>query len=122
MVDLLDDTPIVPGDSVKTFEHSIEARDILNDAEGDLRAWEPSVVPITSNANAMGANLMPKPEALAGNQQQPHAIEGAPVTDGVDAVEGETHPAIETETIPTNATTREAVATDVDEPATVATA
>ena len=47
---LLDDTPIVPGDQHQPFENSDRARQILNDAEDDLRAWTPSIEPIPSNA------------------------------------------------------------------------
>jgi len=112
LVNLLDDTPIVPGDAVKPYEQSTAARDILNDAEGDLRAWEPQMYPITSNANEMGQNLVPKPEALAAGQQQ----ETAPVADGVEATEAETRPVVEPE-----AANRESVATDVNESATIAT-
>ncbi|KAF3395502.1 Sphingolipid long chain base-responsive protein LSP1 [Talaromyces pinophilus] len=114
LVNLLDDTPIVPGDAVKPYEQSTAARDILNDAEGDLRAWEPSMYPITSNANEMGQNLVPKPETVAAGQQQ----ETAPVADGVGATETETRPAVEPEAVGN----RESVATDVNESATTATA
>lgn len=114
LVNLLDDTPIVPGDAVKPYEQSNAARDILNDAEGDLRAWEPSMYPITSNANEMGQNLVPKPESVAGGQQQ----EAAPVADGVGATETKTRPAVEPEAVGN----RESVATDVNESATIAMA
>jgi hypothetical protein len=110
----LDDTPIVPGDAVKPYEHSTAARDILNDAEGDLRAWEPSIYPITSDASEMGQNLVSKPEALAAGQQH----EAAPVVDGAEATETEARPAVEPEVVGN----RESVATDANEPATVATA
>ncbi|KAH8705550.1 Eisosome component PIL1-domain-containing protein [Talaromyces proteolyticus] len=65
LLNLIDDTPMVPGDTRKAYEHSTTSREILNEAESDLRAWEPSVVPVESNAADMGSNLMPKPEATA---------------------------------------------------------
>lgn len=112
LVNLLDDTPIVPGDVVKPYDQSSVARDILNDAEGDLRAWEPSMYPVTSNATEMGQNLMPKPETVAAGQEQ----EAAPVEPAVGATESSAPTATATTTAP------EAVATDVNEPAAVATA
>ncbi|KAL8675054.1 MAG: hypothetical protein Q9168_000537 [Polycauliona sp. 1 TL-2023] len=59
LVQLLDDTPVVPGDVRPAFEHSAQARQVLNDAEEDLREWQPSFDPIPSAATEMGSNLMP---------------------------------------------------------------
>ncbi|KAI4218525.1 MAG: hypothetical protein LQ349_008676 [Xanthoria aureola] len=59
LVQLLDDTPLVPGDVRPAFEHSAQARQVLNDAEEDLREWQPSFDPIPSSATEMGSNLMP---------------------------------------------------------------
>ena len=59
LLNLLDDTPVVPGDVRPAFDNTHQARQILNDAEEDLRDWEPSVEPIPSSAEGMGANLMP---------------------------------------------------------------
>lgn len=70
--------------------------------------------PITSNANEMGQNLVPKPETVATGQQQ----EAAPVADGVGATEAEARPAVEPEAVGN----RESVVTDVNESATIATA
>lgn len=56
---LMDDTPVVPGDTHPTFEGGEAARGILNEAEEDLREWRPSVEPIGSNAGALGSNAMP---------------------------------------------------------------
>lgn len=70
--------------------------------------------PITSNASDMGQNLVPKPETVAVGQQQ----EAAPGADGVGAAETEARPAVEPEAVGN----REPVATDVNEPATIATA
>ncbi|KAF7544559.1 hypothetical protein G7Z17_g9860 [Cylindrodendrum hubeiense] len=41
LLDLLDDTPVVPGDSRPVYEHSSQARQILNDCEDDLKEWQP---------------------------------------------------------------------------------
>ncbi|KAM7192300.1 Eisosome component PIL1 domain containing protein [Rhypophila sp. PSN 637] len=39
LLELLDDTPIVPGDAEPNYGQSGQARQILNDAEDDLRDW-----------------------------------------------------------------------------------
>ncbi|MCJ1309352.1 hypothetical protein MMC25_003011 [Agyrium rufum] len=59
LLNLMDDTPIVPGDSRPPFERASEARQVLNDAEEDLREWSPRLEPIHSQSEGMGANLMP---------------------------------------------------------------
>ncbi|KEY64934.1 hypothetical protein S7711_08933 [Stachybotrys chartarum IBT 7711] len=41
LLSLLDDSPVIPGDARQAFEHSHQARQILNDAEDDLRDWQP---------------------------------------------------------------------------------
>ncbi|ORY57490.1 Eisosome component PIL1-domain-containing protein [Pseudomassariella vexata] len=40
LLELLDDTPIAPGDTRRAYEHGSAARQILNDAEDDLRDLE----------------------------------------------------------------------------------
>lgn len=62
LVNLLDDTPVVPGDVRQPFEHSNEARQVLSEAESELQAWEPHLEPIHSNAGGLGSNLMPTGE------------------------------------------------------------
>lgn len=59
IVNLLDDTPVVPGDVRQAFAQSNEARQILADAEQELQRWEPHLEPIHSNAGGLGSNLMP---------------------------------------------------------------
>ncbi|KAI9824016.1 MAG: hypothetical protein M1826_007549 [Phylliscum demangeonii] len=59
LLNLLDDTPLVPGDSRPPFEHASEARQILNDAEDDLRDWHPDLEPVTTSAAALDDTLMP---------------------------------------------------------------
>jgi len=55
---LLDDTPVIPGDTRPAFEGVNQARQILNDAEDDLREWTPDLEDIPTNAH-MDNNLMP---------------------------------------------------------------
>lgn len=59
LLNLLDDTPVVPGDVRQPFEHVNEARKVLSDAEQELQTWEPQLEPIHSNAGGLGSNLMP---------------------------------------------------------------
>lgn len=59
LLNLLDDTPIVPGDARPAFDHADHARQILNDAEEDLRGWQPSLEPISTSAGELGPGLMP---------------------------------------------------------------
>ncbi|KAF2876340.1 Eisosome component PIL1-domain-containing protein [Massariosphaeria phaeospora] len=59
MVNLLDDTPIVPGDAHPAFEGGESARHVLNEAEDGLRAWQPNVEPIHSSAGNLGVGAMP---------------------------------------------------------------
>lgn len=40
---LLDDTPVVPGDNRPAYLGAQQARQVLNDAEDDLRDWQPEV-------------------------------------------------------------------------------
>lgn len=74
LLNLLDDHPVVPGDVRPAFEHAHQARQVLNDAEEDLREWSPQLEPIPSAATEMGSNLMPASAAstatasVAGNE------------------------------------------------------
>ena len=59
MLNLLDDTPIVPGDAHPAFDGTEAAREVLNDAEDELRRWQPNIEPIHSSAGALGGGAMP---------------------------------------------------------------
>ena len=59
LLNLLDDSPVVPGDTHPAFAHAAQARQVLTDAEEDLRDWTPNLEPITSSANEMNPSLMP---------------------------------------------------------------
>ncbi|KAK3396327.1 Eisosome component PIL1-domain-containing protein [Sordaria brevicollis] len=54
LLNLLDDTPIVPGDSSIPYTQGGQARQILNDAEDDLRDWRPTTT-ATSVLTGAGA-------------------------------------------------------------------
>lgn len=59
VLNLLDDTPIVPGEERVAFAGGSQAQTILNDAENALRNWSASNEPIQSNSSALGTNAMP---------------------------------------------------------------
>ncbi|KAI1075721.1 ubiquinone biosynthesis hydrox [Whalleya microplaca] len=40
LLNLLDDTPVTPGDRRRAYENGGAARQVLNDAEDDLKSWE----------------------------------------------------------------------------------
>lgn len=84
LLNLLDDTPIVPGDTRPEFEHAHQARQVLNDAEEDLREWTPNLEPVRSAATGMGTNLMPAEAGTAGTSvsghEEPMSIAGGSTT------------------------------------------
>ncbi|EUC51314.1 hypothetical protein COCMIDRAFT_31452 [Bipolaris oryzae ATCC 44560] len=59
LLNLVDDTPIVPGDAHPAFAEGETARQVLNDAEDDLRRYQLEVEPIHSNAGNLGIGAMP---------------------------------------------------------------
>jgi hypothetical protein len=71
LLNLLDDTPVVPGDIRPAYEHTNQARQILNDAEDDLKDWQPELEAVPSNAE-LDDNLMP---SSASQRQQ--TLEGS---------------------------------------------
>ncbi|KAJ5101630.1 hypothetical protein NUU61_003852 [Penicillium alfredii] len=50
LLTFIDDSPVVPGDARPAYDHETEARQVLEDAENDLRGWAPSVEPIPTSA------------------------------------------------------------------------
>lgn len=77
ILNLLDDTPVVPGDTRPAFEHGAQARQVLNDAEDDLREWTPNLEPIPSNATEMGTNLMPASSASVSGTEVEGSVAGS---------------------------------------------
>jgi len=77
LLNLLDDTPIVPGDARPAFAHEAQARQVLVDAEADLRDWAPNMEPVHSQAAGMGTNLMPVEQAESvGGTMGPESVSG----------------------------------------------
>lgn len=64
-MNLLDDTPVVPGDTRPAFEHVNDARQILNDAEDDLREWTPELEEVHNHSTSLEPNLMPVVPSVA---------------------------------------------------------
>jgi len=56
------------------FENGELARQVLNDAEDELRNWQPNIEPIHSSAGALGVGAMPGAEAIPN-----HSIYGSEV-------------------------------------------
>jgi hypothetical protein len=59
LLNMVDDTPIVPGDTHAAFAEVEAARQVLNDAETDLQNYRLDIEPITSNSGHLGVGAMP---------------------------------------------------------------
>ncbi|KAF2759901.1 hypothetical protein EJ05DRAFT_509582 [Pseudovirgaria hyperparasitica] len=57
LINVLDDTPIVPGDVHPTFDGNDAVRQILNDAEDELRSWQPTAEPIHSQSGVLNSGM-----------------------------------------------------------------
>ncbi|KAI1105483.1 putative sphingolipid long chain base-responsive protein [Jackrogersella minutella] len=58
LLELLDDSPVTPGDRRRTYENGPAARQVLNDAEDDLKMWEKNAdgyEPIVGGEEVTGA-------------------------------------------------------------------
>lgn len=73
LLNLLDDTPVVPGDRRPRFEHAHQAHQILTDAEEDLHYWRPSLEPVPTAAARLGTNAVPSEAAtsVVGQEEYP---------------------------------------------------
>jgi len=59
LLNLLDDSPVIPGDVRQPYEGAHQARQILSDCEEDLRNYRLEVDPVESSAHHLGSNAMP---------------------------------------------------------------
>lgn len=82
LLNYLDDTPVVPGDVRQPFEHEMEARQILADAEAELQQWRPNLEEVENQSSGLGANLMPSEGTSASYSSQ--AVLDAPAPVHVD--------------------------------------
>jgi len=59
MLNLLDDTAVVPGQTLLPFEHDRDARQILSDAEEDLKGWKlDATEEVTTNAHPVTGGVV----------------------------------------------------------------
>ncbi|KAF5026231.1 hypothetical protein F66182_1698 [Fusarium sp. NRRL 66182] len=77
LLELLDDSPVVPGDTRAAYGHSSQARQILNDAEDDLRDWRPEPeafsTPVQSRSPSLkgkGKEQLPAEDSLSPAQSE----------------------------------------------------
>lgn len=74
LINLLDDTPIVPGEERPPYTNAETARQTLNDAEEGLRAWQPRHSNILSQSGKLGSNAMPgQPDEIVHQTHVPTA-------------------------------------------------
>ncbi|KAJ6261121.1 hypothetical protein Dda_3786 [Drechslerella dactyloides] len=72
LLSLLDDTPVVPGDSRPTYDLERDSRQILADAEEDLRNWTLELEEVPTNAQ-LDAGAMPSSASSGGGAHSPVA-------------------------------------------------
>ncbi|PYI19961.1 hypothetical protein BO99DRAFT_383412 [Aspergillus violaceofuscus CBS 115571] len=84
----LDDTPVVPGDSPREYDQISATRQVIEDAENELRAWESSAEPIhTSAGDALDSTLLPRSGRGVRDSQGAYAVETT-ASDSVRDVNG----------------------------------
>jgi len=87
LLNLLDDSPVIPGDMRPVYEHTNQARQILNDAEDDLKDWQLELEDVPSNAQ-LDASLMPM-QARQQQHQAPQSTVAGSVMDDESVVHHE---------------------------------
>jgi hypothetical protein len=65
MLNLLDDTPLIPGDSREPFTAEKDARQILHDAEEDLRLWTLDLEEVPTQAHTVVGGVLDGKAAAA---------------------------------------------------------
>lgn len=80
LLNLLDDSPVIPGDLRPSYEHTNQARQILNDAEDDLKDWQPDLEDVTSSER-LDNSLMPGSNGIQ-NHQTHSTVAGSEVGEG----------------------------------------
>lgn len=81
----IDDTPIVPGDQREGYEHADASKNVIEEAENDLRSWQRSDEPIPTSAGEITDNLLPA-SANKPQSENPDKVEGTDGTDGTETV------------------------------------
>ncbi|KAI0837745.1 Eisosome component PIL1-domain-containing protein [Hypoxylon sp. FL0890] len=67
LLDLLDDSPVTPGDARRPYENGSAARQVLNDAEDDLKSWEKNASADSHDSAVGGDDTMGVGVAGGGN-------------------------------------------------------
>jgi hypothetical protein len=90
LLTLLDDSPMTPGDNKREYKHGSDARQILNDAEDDLRKWEPTLDDqLVTNTGTVGGNSTAGSSIMTGAQAaDDEAFASAPEDNGVTGKQG----------------------------------
>lgn len=84
LLNCVDDTPVVPGDAPKAYDQGEQAKQVINQAEKDLRSWDRTDEPIQTSAGQMTDNLLP----ASSNAQDPNrAANQGPELEGTDGRE-----------------------------------
>ncbi|KAG5921779.1 hypothetical protein E4U42_005708 [Claviceps africana] len=72
LLSLIDDTPVVPGDTRAQYTEASQARQILNDCEDDLRDWRPENDEYETAVEEQAAPAKEKQPALDAEPQNNH--------------------------------------------------
>ncbi|CAN8099210.1 unnamed protein product [Discula destructiva] len=83
LLQLLDDSPVVPGEEQRPYPHGAQARQILNDCEDDMKDWEPEL-DVRQHEVAQGEQLL-SPTSL----NVPEHQQTSPRKTSVDAIGGD---------------------------------
>ena len=99
LLNLLDDTPIIPGNQRNPYPYAAEARQILNDAEDDLKDWQPDLEDIAHGVSSTEQRYETPaaPASVAGGEsvvhhEQPAAAEGSRISSGTSVTTGPVEP------------------------------
>ena len=108
LLNLLDDTPVVPGNQRNPYTYVNEARQILNDAEDDLRDWQPDLEEVSvehtldshglpSTEDPRYETQTPATESVAGGETVTHhdrtaAADGSRISSGASVTTGPVEP------------------------------
>ncbi|KAL5357518.1 Eisosome component PIL1-domain-containing protein [Aspergillus floccosus] len=75
LLNCLDDAPVAPGDARKEYDRAYEAKQVIEEAEKDLLAWQPTIAPIQTSAGEVPANtLLPAPARKAKQDRNAGAV------------------------------------------------
>lgn len=71
LLQLLDDSPVVPGEGQRPYHDGAQARQILNDCEDDMKDWAPQVDDLQYELAPEAQLMSPTTSSAAGGQQTP---------------------------------------------------